>query len=146
MTYAEVVEGVRTAIAAYTQALDDGRTDDVVATFCADGSCDIPGMGCHAGHEALRQAYARWQPRQPQRHVVVNTLVTDWSARHANAISDVVFVLLGEDGWTIQLIGRYHDVLRLDDGRWRFHRRTAEFITPRRPAEDAGEERRAETR
>ena len=36
MTFAEVAEGVRATLAAYTQALDDGRTDDVVATF-ADG-------------------------------------------------------------------------------------------------------------
>ena len=55
--YAEVVEGVRATIAAYTQALDDGRTDDVVATFCPDGVCEIPGMGTHEGHDALRQAY-----------------------------------------------------------------------------------------
>ena len=32
--YAEVAEGVRATLATYTQALDDGRTDDVVATFC----------------------------------------------------------------------------------------------------------------
>src|SRR5207245_6233482 len=35
--YADVVEGIRATIAAYTQALDDGRTDDVVATYCDDG-------------------------------------------------------------------------------------------------------------
>ena len=29
-TFSEVAEGVRAAIAAYTQALDDGRTGDVV--------------------------------------------------------------------------------------------------------------------
>ena len=56
-TYAEVVEGVRATLAAYAQALDDGRTDDVVATFCPDGVCDIPGMGTHEGHNALREAY-----------------------------------------------------------------------------------------
>jgi hypothetical protein len=71
-TYADVVEGVRAAISAYTQALDDGRTDDVVATFC----------------------------------------------------------LLGKEGWKIQLVGRYHDVLYRDDRSWRFHRRTATFVTP----------------
>ncbi|MFA5885883.1 MAG: nuclear transport factor 2 family protein, partial [Acidimicrobiia bacterium] len=72
-TFAEVAEGVRAAIAAYTQALDDGRTDDVVATFCADGTCDIPGLGAHEGHDALREAYARVAPRRPQRHLVINT-------------------------------------------------------------------------
>src|SRR6185437_13244563 len=114
MTYTEVVEGVRAAIAAYTQALDDGRTDDVVATFCADGSCDIPGMGAHAGHDALRAAYEKWKPRQPQRHLVLNTLLTAWDNRSATASSDVVFLLLGSSGWAVQVVGRYRDTLRLE--------------------------------
>jgi SnoaL-like domain len=124
-TYADVVEGVRATVAAYAQALDDGRTDDVVATFCPDGVCDIPGMGTHEGHDA----YSKWKPRRPQRHLVVNTLLTDWDEREANAISDVVFVLQGDSGWAVQLVGRYHDTLHHDDGRWRFHRRAAEFLT-----------------
>ena len=62
MTYAEVAEGVQRTIAAYTQALDDGRTDDVVATFCLDGSCDIPGLGSHQGHEELaRRRTTEWR-------------------------------------------------------------------------------------
>ena len=128
-TYAEVVEGVRAALAAYTHALDDGRTDDIVATFCADGAVEIPGMGTHEGHDALRAAYARWKPRRPQRHLVVNTLVTDWNDHEASAISDVIFLLQGDSGWAIQLVGRYHDTLHCDEGTWRFHRRTAEFAT-----------------
>lgn len=128
-SYAEVVEGVRATIAAYTQALDDGRTDDVVATFCPDGACDIPGMGKHEGREALRAAYAKWKPTRPQRHLVVNTLVTDWNGNEANAISDVVFALRADSGWAIQLVGRYHDTLHRDDRTWRFHHRSAEFVT-----------------
>ena len=127
-SYAEVVEGVRAAIAAYTQALDDGRTDDVVATFCADGSCDIPRLGKFEGHDALRQAYARVTPRRPQRHLVLNTLVTDWNDREATTVSDVVFLLKGESGWVVLVVGRYHDTLRHEDGAWRFHHRSAEFI------------------
>jgi len=131
-TYAEVVEGVRAALAAYAQALDDGRTDDVVATFCPDGVCDIPGLGTHEGHKALRDAYSKWKPVRPQRHLVVNTLVTDWNDDEANAISDVIFVLQGDSGWAIQLVGRYRDTLHHDadnDGAWRFHHRAAEFVT-----------------
>jgi SnoaL-like domain len=128
-SYADVVEGIRAAIAAYTQALDDGRTDVVVATFCPDGVCDIPGMGTHEGHEALRAAYDRWKPRRPQRHLVVNTLVTEWNDHEANAVSDVIFILQGDAGWAIQVVGRYHDTLHCDGGTWRFHRRTAEFVT-----------------
>ena len=128
-TFAAVAEGVRATLAAYTQALDDGRTDDVVATFCPDGVCDIPGMGTHEGHNALREAYSEWKPVRPQRHLVVNTLVTDWNDDEANAISDVIFVLQGDSGWAIQLVGRYHDTLHCEDGTWRFHRRVARFET-----------------
>jgi uncharacterized protein (TIGR02246 family) len=129
MAYAEVAEGVRATIAAYAQALDDGRTDDVVATFCPDGVCEIPGMGTHKGHDALRHAYSRLKPERPQRHLVVNTLVAQGDDHEATAVSDVVFLLLSDSGWTIQLVGRYHDTLRHDEGAWRFHRRTATFVT-----------------
>jgi ketosteroid isomerase-like protein len=128
-TFADVAEGVRAAIAAYTQALDDGRTDDVVATFCPDGVCDIPGMGTLEGHDAIREAYAGWTPRRPQRHLVLNTLVTEWSGDEAEAVSDVVFIRMGKAGWAVQLVGRYHDTLHRDGGTWRFHRRVAVFET-----------------
>src|SRR5262249_35850253 len=88
-TYVDIFAGVAATIAAYTHALDDGRTDDVVATFCTDGGCDIPGLGTVDGHEALREAYAGWKPPQPMRHVVVNTLVTEWDDHEAKASSDV---------------------------------------------------------
>ena len=128
MTHAEAAEGVRAAIAAYTQALDDGRTDDVVATFCPDGGCDIPGLGAHQGHDALREAYARVAPRRPQRHLVLNTLVTDWNDDEASAVSDFVFLLQRDGSWSIQLVGRYHDTLHHDGGTWRFHRRAGTFV------------------
>lgn len=128
-TFAEVAEGVRAAIAAYTLALDDGRTDDVVATFCPDGTVDIPGLGAHIGHDALREAYAEVAPRRPQRHLVLNTLVTEWNDHEAKAISDVVLILQRDPGWSIQLVGRYHDTLHQANGAWRFHHRVAEFVT-----------------
>ena len=127
-TFAQVAEGVRAAIASYTHALDDGRTDELIATFCPDGSCDIPGLGRHEGHAALRGAYGKWAPSRPQRHLVVNTRVHRWDDEEAHAISDFVFILKGEAGWAVQVVGRYHDVLHCEDGRWRFHRRVAEFV------------------
>ena len=123
-TYAEVVEAIRATIAAYTQALDDGRTGDVVATYCPDGAFDLPGMGTFEGHEALRKAYDGWKPQKPQRHLVVNTLVTDWNDHEATATSDVVVILEGKAGWAIQFVARYRDILHHVDGTWRFHRRT----------------------
>jgi SnoaL-like domain len=129
ITFADVAEGVRAAIAAYTLALDDCRPDDVVATFCPDGGVDIPGLGAHQGHDALREAYSKWKPKRATRHLVVNTLVTEWNDREATAISDLVFIVQGDAGWAIQGVGRYHDTLHCDSGTWRFHLRTAEFAT-----------------
>jgi hypothetical protein len=132
-TFAEVAEGVRAALGTYTQALDDGRTDDIVATFCPDGGCEIPGLGHHSGHDALREAYARVVPRRPQRHLVLNTVIEQWSDTEVVASSDVVFLLLRESGWTTQLVGRYRDTLHCDDGTWRFHHRSATFETDHSP-------------
>ena len=127
-TYADVVEGVRAALAAYAHALDDGRAEDVVATFCPDGVAEIPGSGTFEGQDALRKVYAGFTPRAPQRHVVVNTLVTDWDQDEANAVSDLVFLQKGEAGWAVQLVGRYDDRLRYLEGTWRFQRRAMQFV------------------
>jgi hypothetical protein len=132
-TFAEVAEGVRATIAAYALALDDGRTDDIVATFCPDGVVEIPGLGHHEGRVAIHEAYARVTPRRPQRHLVVNTLVGEWDDHEATAISDLVFLLLGDAGWSVQMVGRYHDVLHRDGDTWRFHRRTGSFVTADAP-------------
>ena len=136
-SYAEVAEGVRAALATYTQALDDGRTDDVVATFCPDGAIVLPGMGTHEGHAALREAYTMWAPRRPQRHLVLNTVIATWRDDEATAVSDVIFILLGDDGWEIKLVGRYEDVLHRDGDSWRFHHRAATFVSEQSTRKEA---------
>ncbi|HEX9032192.1 MAG TPA: nuclear transport factor 2 family protein [Streptosporangiaceae bacterium] len=127
LTYAQVVEGVSATIASYCQALDDGRTDDVVATFCPDGTAEIPGTGTLKGHDAIRAAYSGMKPQRPTRHVVVNTLVIDYDDRQAKAVSDLIVLRLTRSGWTIQLVGRYYDTLHNAAGTWRFHLRVLEF-------------------
>jgi hypothetical protein len=128
VTHAEVAEGVRATIAAYTHALDDGRADDVVATFCPDGVVDIEGIGTYEGHQALREAYEKWKPRGAQRHLVLNTLVTGWSDDEATAVSDVIFTLKGESGWTILTVGRYEDTFHRVGDTWKFHLRAGGFV------------------
>jgi hypothetical protein len=117
---------VRDTIAAYTQALDDGRVDDVVATFTADGGIDIPGMGAHTGSDALRLAYRSFQAPAPLKHLVVNTLVRE-EGDEATASSDVVVLAKSDKGWRVQIVGRCHDALRREGGTWRFTSRRAEF-------------------
>jgi hypothetical protein len=128
---ADVEAGVRAAIARYTHALDDGRVDDVIATYCVDGGCDIPGLGTHSGHDALRAAYAGFQPKRPVRHVISNVEITSSTGDEAQAVSDVVVLAQQRDGaWAIQVVGRYRDTLRHEgDDVWRFRHRAAEFVS-----------------
>ena len=76
---------------------------------------------------ALRQAYGHLVPARPQRHLVVNTLVTEWDGREASATSDFVFLFRGEHAWTVRAVGRYHDVLHRYAEVWRFHSRVVEL-------------------
>lgn len=129
IAYADVVEGVRSTLHTYVQALDDGRTDDIVATFLPDGVFDSEGVGTFEGHAALRDAYESWKPRRPQRHLMMNTVVTHWNDEDSVAISDMAFLRMGAEGWTTQLVGRYHDTLHNDGGTWRFRRRVVTFVS-----------------
>ncbi|WP_433710306.1 nuclear transport factor 2 family protein [Nocardia sp. CA-084685] len=127
-TQAQVAHGVHTAIAAYAHALDDGRTDDIVALFSPDGVSEIMGVGTFEGHEAIRQVYAGLLPTQPQRHLVANTVITSWSEDAATANSDLVFLQRGASGWAVLIAGRYEDTLRRDDGAWRFQHRKTTYV------------------
>ena len=85
------------------------------------------GNGPQVGLLALQgAAYAKVEPRRPQRHLVVNTLVTEWNEHEAKATSDVVFALHGDSGWAIQLVGRYYDTLHNDGDAWRSDEATVE--------------------
>jgi hypothetical protein len=126
--YAEVSAGVTAVLAEYVHALDDGRTDDVVATFREDGVMDIEGMGTFSGIDELRSAYAGWVPRVPQRHMVLNTHVKDLGDGRARSVSDVVLLIKGADGWGVTMVGRYDDELVEVEGAWRFVRRSADFV------------------
>jgi ketosteroid isomerase-like protein len=127
VTFADVVEGVRAAIAAHAHAQDDGRTDDLVAVYCDDAVVEVPGMGTFDGRDAIHAAFAGWAPQVPQRHIVSSTLVTSWSDGEASSTSDVVFVQKSDAGWAVQVVARYHDEFRNESESWRLSRRTMEF-------------------
>jgi hypothetical protein len=127
--YAATVAGVRAVIAAYAQAVDDGRHGDIAALFCADGSVDLPAAGVVVGRDAVHALFRGGPPPSLSRHVVTGTHVTRWSAGHAVAISDLVIVgRAGAAPWGFRSVGRYFDLLHRRDGGWRFHSRTLRFV------------------
>ena len=114
-------------LAEYNHAVDDGRVDDVLATFTPDASIEFP-VGSHRGTDELRAAYESWVPQAPQRHFVTNTRVLDVTETTARAISDFAFMVKGDKGWATYVVGRYDDELVNDGTRWRFARRTSVFL------------------
>jgi ketosteroid isomerase-like protein len=127
-TEASVAAAVQGAIAAYAHALDAGRTDDIAELFWPDGVAEIAGIATFEGQDAIRQGYAGFAPTAPQLHLVANTVVTSWTEKEATAISNLAFFQRGETGWAVQIVGRYDDTLRRQDGEWRFQRRVTTFL------------------
>ncbi|MEU6357276.1 nuclear transport factor 2 family protein [Streptomyces sp. NPDC047072] len=125
---ASVAAAFQSAIAAYAQALDAGRVDDLADLFWADGVAEIAGIGTFEGQEAIRKGYAAFAPAQPQLHLVANTVVTPVSEDEATAVSNLAFFQRGEAGWAVQMVGRYDDVLTRRDGEWRFQKRVTSFL------------------
>ncbi|MET8978838.1 nuclear transport factor 2 family protein [Streptomyces sp. NPDC004539] len=119
--------GVQTAIAAYTQALDAGRTDEIPPLFTEDGVAEITGQGTFEGREAIGKAYGAFTPQTPQLHLVGNTILTSPPGEEVTARSNLVFLARGEQGWTVQLVGAYDDTLVLQDGAWLFRKRVTTF-------------------
>ncbi|MFC4499543.1 MULTISPECIES: nuclear transport factor 2 family protein [Streptomyces] len=127
-TEASVAANVQAAIAAYAQALDTGRMDDLAEMFWPDGVAEIAGIGTFEGQEAIRKGYAAFAPAQPQLHLTANTVVTSWTEDEATAVSNLAFFQRGEAGWAVLLVGRYDDTLTRRDGVWRFQRRVTTFL------------------
>lgn len=121
--------GITGTIAAYAHALDDGRPDDVAATFTADGVSEIRGFATFRGRKALSEGYANLVPARPQLHMVANTVVTSTGPETATAVSSLAFFAHGEAGWGLQMTGHYDDTLVLEDGRWLFTHRVT-MVTP----------------
>jgi len=129
-TEAQVAVRVQSTLAAYAKALDEGRTDDVVALFHPSGSLEIAGMGTFQGRDAIREVYAGLVPALPQVHLVANTVVTSWTENEVTAVSNFTFLQRGESGWVVPVTGRYDDVFRKDDDHtWRIFSKATTYVT-----------------
>lgn len=129
LSFEQAIEGVRSAQARYSQALDDGRVGDLPDVFTDDGVVDIEGIGVFEGRDAIRRAYADWAPKSPQRHIVSNVVLTERGTDTARATSDVVLIQLRDSGWQIFMVARYDDTVRNEQGTWRFVRRVTRYVS-----------------
>lgn len=123
----EALAGVQNAIAAYSHALDAGRTEVIPELFTEDGVAEIVGQGTFEGREAIGKAYGAFVPQAPQLHLVGNTILTSPPGEEVTASSSLVFFARGEEGWAAQLVGSYEDTLVRVDGEWKFSKRVTTF-------------------
>ena len=127
-SYAEVFAGVYATVAAHAQHQDAGNTDGIMALYTPDAVLEVPGMGAYEGADVIRAAWDDWKPKGLQRHMPVNIVITDWADEEARATTDVVFLAQGDNGWSVQIVARYHDVFRQVGGKWLLSRRADEYI------------------
>jgi 3-phenylpropionate/cinnamic acid dioxygenase small subunit len=122
---------IRQLLATYCHHCDDGRFAELLQLFAPDG-CFVRGATTITGHAALRAFFEDRQgrPEQRGRHLTVNTVV-ELDAGRARALSDFVHFRFVDGRITPAVAGRYRDELvRMDDGRWRFARREVEDWSP----------------
>jgi uncharacterized protein (TIGR02246 family) len=124
-------EGIRDTVAAYADAGDRFRLDDLAALFTEDGVLEVKGRSNAKGRSEIvamldgRSQTKSAMTQQPERffirHFVTNLrFVTLERDRAETTAYFLVLTPAGPDHW-----GRYRDVLVRRDDRWLFEHRLA---------------------
>ncbi|OSC26225.1 hypothetical protein B8W69_17585 [Mycobacterium vulneris] len=112
-------EAIRRVIALHAQLLDERRWPELAALFCPDGV--LPwGGNTFRGRKEIIEGLPGTQPEIPHRikHFVYAPVI-EIDGDDARAWSDVIVSLVPEEGPAeMSFVGRYHDHLRRENGRW----------------------------
>lgn len=117
------LEEIRRLLAIYGQLLDSKRIDEWSELFTDDAVFAVWGQTWR-GRAAIAEGIGGMQPDTPGKHVVLAPVIDLLGPDHARAWTDLSAFASAKDGSiTIATIGRYHDELVRQGGRWRFARR-----------------------
>ena len=117
------LEEIRRLLAIYGQLLDSKRIGEWSELFAEDAVFEVWGRTWR-GRAAIAEGIGGMQPDSPGKHVVLAPVIDLLGPDRARAWTDLSAFASGKDGAiTIATIGRYHDELVREDGRWRFARR-----------------------
>lgn len=112
-------EEIRQLIALHAQFLDERRWTDLAGLFCSDGVLPWAGQ-TFRGRHAIIDGLPATQPATPHgiKHFVFAPVI-EIHDDEARAWSDVIVSLVPQDGPAeMSFVGRYHDHLRREEGRW----------------------------
>lgn len=114
---------IRRTIVRYGQYIDDRNLEGWVSLYTRDGVHEINGRA-HHGSEELRAFMSKAFERIGDlRHLVLGSSI-EVDGDQARATSDWMTVRKNPDGTvSIASVGRFDDVLRVEDGQWRFAHR-----------------------
>jgi 3-phenylpropionate/cinnamic acid dioxygenase small subunit len=116
-------------LARYCHLVDDGRFDELVELFTADGTFAFGDLAA-TGRWELRSWFEAMQPPELRgKHLTTNVIV-DVDGDEAVAVSDFVFFAFRERRLVPMVAGRYRDELTRVDGGWRIRRRDSEQLRP----------------
>jgi uncharacterized protein (TIGR02246 family) len=118
----ETLEAIRRLMAIYAQLIDSKRLVEWGELFTEDAVFQVWGQ-VFRGRAAIVAGIGGMQPDLPGKHIVLSPVVDLKGPDRALAWTDLSAFSSSEDGISIATIGRYHDELVKQDGRWRIARR-----------------------
>ena len=122
MSDLEAHEAIRRLMAIYAQLLDSKRLEEWGQLFRPDAVFQVWGQ-VWRGRDAIVAGIGGMQPDLPGKHVILTPVVDLNGPDRARAWTDLSAFATTDEGISIATIGRYHDELVRQDGRWRFARR-----------------------
>jgi|RhiMetdeSRZDD1v2_1073273.scaffolds.fasta_scaffold1442348_2 ketosteroid isomerase-like protein len=129
-------EQIRNLLVRYGLYLDQKNFDGYVSLFTDDGVLDAP-LGEATGPENIRAMLGNvLGPINAGFHIYANPLI-EVHGDEATSMSRFTYVQAIEGQLPeVRLVGHYDDVLRREDGRWKFARRTITIDAGRPPYRD----------
>ena len=130
------VEQIRRLVALYGQLLDSGRFADWGELFTRDASFSVYGRTYRGREEIVREIGGMQPgPGASVKHLLLLPVIDLGGDETALAWTDMTVFAAGSDrAASIATMGRYHDRLVVDDGRWRFRERVLVFAGDPLPA------------
>jgi uncharacterized protein (TIGR02246 family) len=119
----ETLEAIRRLMAIYAQLLDSKRIDEWGELFTEDAVFAVWGQTWR-GRAAIVAGIGGMQPDFPGKHVILTPVIDLLGPDRARVWTDLSAFSTGKDGAiSIATIGRYHDEVVKQGGRWRYAQR-----------------------
>lgn len=127
MADTESLEAIRRLMAIYAQLLDSKRIAEWAQLFTDDAVFQVWGQTWR-GRDAIAAGIGGMQPDSPGKHIILTPVIDLQDSERARVWTDLSAFSSGTDAkgkpaFSIATIGRYHDEVVRQGGRWRIARR-----------------------